>query len=185
MIVAIGDTHTTIWYLFSDSRLGKVAPEFIDSTIAKGDHIGVSAISVAEMIYHVEKGRIPASAVRDLHDATANQKAVLQYVPLDEHVAMKMAEIPRQNLPDLPDRVVAATALFLERTGIEPRRTHSPIRYKSHLVIRGNLSGESPFKPQSPHAGDSCPRTRLHGSFGDESSMGQLGSTRAPAQEWP
>jgi predicted nucleic acid-binding protein len=25
---------------------------------------------------------------------------------------MKMAEIPRQNLPDLPDRVVAATALF-------------------------------------------------------------------------
>jgi len=64
------------------------------------------------MIDLVEKGRIPASAVRDLHDATANPKAVLQYVPLDEHVAMKMAEIPRQDLPDLPDRVVAAAALF-------------------------------------------------------------------------
>jgi predicted nucleic acid-binding protein len=25
---------------------------------------------------------------------------------------MKMAEIPRQDLPDLPDRVVAAAALF-------------------------------------------------------------------------
>jgi PIN domain nuclease of toxin-antitoxin system len=77
MIVAIAGTHTTIWYLFSDSRLGKAASDFIDSTIAKGDHIGVSAISIAEMIYLVEKGRIPASAVRDLHDATANPKAVL------------------------------------------------------------------------------------------------------------
>jgi len=112
MIVAIADTHTTIWYLFSDSRLGKAASDFIDSAVVKGGHIGVSAISVAELIYLVEKGRIPASAVRDLQNATANPQAVLQYVPLDEHVAMKMADIPRQDLPDLPDRVVAARALF-------------------------------------------------------------------------
>jgi len=112
MIVAIADTHTTIWYLYSDPRLGKAASEFIDSTVAKGDHIGVSAISIAEMIYLAEKGRIPASTVRDLHDAVVNPKAVLQFVPLDEHVAMKMTEISRQDLPDLPDRVIAATALF-------------------------------------------------------------------------
>jgi len=112
MIVAIADTHTTIWYLFSDSRLGKAASDFIDNTITKGDHIGVSAITIAEMIYLVEKGRIPASAVQDLSNAAANPKAVLKYVPLDEHVAMKMMDVPRQNLPDLPDRIVAATALF-------------------------------------------------------------------------
>jgi PIN domain nuclease of toxin-antitoxin system len=112
MIVAIADTHTTIWYLYSDPRLGKAASDFIDRTIATGDHIGVSAISVAEMIYLVEKGRIPANAVRDLHDAAADPKAVLQYVPFDERVAMKMAEIPRQDLPDLPDRAIAATALL-------------------------------------------------------------------------
>jgi PIN domain nuclease of toxin-antitoxin system len=94
--------------------LGKAASDFIDSAIGKGDHIGVSAISIAEMIYLVEKGRIPANAVRDLHSATANPKAVLHYVPLDEHIAMKMAEIPRQDLPDLPDRIVAATALFYD-----------------------------------------------------------------------
>jgi PIN domain nuclease of toxin-antitoxin system len=112
MIVAIADTHTTIWYLYSDSRLGMAASDFIEDTIAKGDHIGVSAISIAEMIYLVEKGRIPAGALRDLHNATANPKAVLRYVPLDAHVAMKMAEISCQNLPGLLDRVIAATALF-------------------------------------------------------------------------
>jgi PIN domain nuclease of toxin-antitoxin system len=63
MIVAIADTHTTIWYLFSDPRLGNAASAFIDDTIAKGDHIGLSAISIAEMVYLIEKGRIPANAL--------------------------------------------------------------------------------------------------------------------------
>jgi PIN domain nuclease of toxin-antitoxin system len=112
MIVAVADTHTAIWYLFSDPRLGKGASAFIDDTIAGGDHIGVSAISIAEMVYLIEKGRIPANALNDLHAATADPKAVLRHVPLDENIAMKMAEVPRQDLPDLPDRVIAATALF-------------------------------------------------------------------------
>jgi PIN domain nuclease of toxin-antitoxin system len=55
MIVAIADTHTAIWYLFSDPRLGKAASAFIDDATAKGDHIGVSAISIAEMVYLVER----------------------------------------------------------------------------------------------------------------------------------
>jgi len=112
MIVAIADTHTALWYLFSDPRLGKAASAFIDDTIARGDHIGVSAISIAEMVYLIEKGRIPANALEDVHAATANPKAVLRHVPFDETIAMKMAEVPRQELPDLPDRVIAATALF-------------------------------------------------------------------------
>jgi|SRR5271157_6046757 len=112
MIVAIADTHATIWYLFSDPRLGNAASAFIDDTIAKGDHIGVSAISIAEMVYLIEKGRIPANALTDLHAATADPRAVLQHVPLDENIAMKMVEVSRQDLPDLPDRVIAATAKF-------------------------------------------------------------------------
>ncbi len=109
MIVAIADTHAAIWYLFSDPRLGSTASAFIDDTISKGDHIGVSAISLAEMVYLVEKARIPANALHDLHAAIADPKAVLQHAPLDEYVAMKMREVSRQDIPDLPDRVIAAT----------------------------------------------------------------------------
>ncbi len=112
MIVAIADTHTTIWYLFSDPRLGRAASAFIDDTIQKGDHVGVSAISIVEMIYLIEKGRIPATALDNLRSAITDLKTVLRYVPLDEGIAIKMAEVPRQDLPDLPDRVIAATALF-------------------------------------------------------------------------
>jgi|SRR5271165_833233 len=112
MIVAIVDTHAAIWYLFSDPRLGSEASAFIDATIANGDHVGVSAISLAEMVYLIEKGRIPASALNELHVATADPKAVLQHVPLDDNVAMTMRTVPRQDIPDLPDRVIAATALL-------------------------------------------------------------------------
>jgi PIN domain nuclease of toxin-antitoxin system len=110
MIVAIADTHAAIWYLFSDPRLGSAASAFIDAAIAAGDHIGISAISLAEMVYLIEKGRIPANALNDLHAAIADPNAVLQHVPLDENVAMKMREVPRQDIPELPDRVIAATA---------------------------------------------------------------------------
>ena len=39
-------------------------------------------------------------------------KAVLSYVPLDKKIALKMVEVPREDIPDLPDRIIAATALF-------------------------------------------------------------------------
>jgi len=112
MIAAIADTHAAIWYLFSDPRLGRAASAFIDATVAAGNHIGVSSISLAEMVYLVEKARIPANALKDLQNAIADPKAVLKHVPLDEDVAMKMTEVPRQDVPDLPDRVIAATALL-------------------------------------------------------------------------
>jgi PIN domain nuclease of toxin-antitoxin system len=113
MIVAIADTHSTLWYLFSDPRLGKAASAFIDDTIAKGDHIGISATSIAEMVYLIEKGRIPSKALRDLQAATTDTKAVLRHVSFDEKIATKMAEVSRQDLPHLPDRVIGATAVFL------------------------------------------------------------------------
>ena len=93
MIVAIADTHTAIWYLFSDPRLGSGASAFIEAAIARGDHIGVSALSLAEMIYLIEKGRIPAGALDDLQAAIGDPKAVLQHVAFDENIAMEMRKI--------------------------------------------------------------------------------------------
>ena len=63
MLAAIADTHTAIWYLFSDSRLGRAASDWIEQTIINGDHIGIAPISLAEMIYLIEKKRIRANAL--------------------------------------------------------------------------------------------------------------------------
>ena len=66
MVVAVADTHATLWYLFSDPRLGRAASAFIDAAVTDGNHIGVSAIGVAEMVCLIEKGRIPATALADV-----------------------------------------------------------------------------------------------------------------------
>ena len=112
MIAAIADTHAAIWYLFSDPRLGRAASAFIDAAIVNGDHIGLSAIGLAEMVYLIEKNRIPAHALDDVLAAIADPKAVLQQVPLDDRIVVKMRDVSRQDIPDLPDRIIAASAQF-------------------------------------------------------------------------
>src|SRR5580700_10816145 len=44
-----------LWFLFSDSQLGPSASASIDAAMASGDHEGVSAISLAEIVYLIEK----------------------------------------------------------------------------------------------------------------------------------
>ncbi len=112
MLTAIADTHTAIWYLFSDSRLGRAASECIDEAIVNGNHIGISAISLAGMIYLIEKKRIPESALKDVLAAIADPKRIFQEVPLDAGIVLKTRDVPRAEIPDLPDRIIAATAKF-------------------------------------------------------------------------
>jgi len=95
MIAAIADTHAAIWHLFSDPRLGREASAFIDATISNGGHIGVSAISLAEMVYPIEKARIPPNALEDILAALANPRAVLKQAHIDDKVALRMREIPK------------------------------------------------------------------------------------------
>jgi PIN domain nuclease of toxin-antitoxin system len=151
MIAGIADTHTAIWYLFSDPRLGRAASDFIDATIVNGDHIGISAISLAEMIYLIEKKRIPANALEDVLAAIADPKIVLQEVPLDSGIVVKMKQFPREEIPDLPDRIIAATAQFysvpvLSRDGPNPVVCHQDRLVKASETT-GNDSLE--FVPQA------------------------------------
>lgn len=44
--------------------------------------------------------------------AFANTRNVLQEVQLNGAIVTRMRQIPRADIPDLPDRIIAATALF-------------------------------------------------------------------------
>ncbi len=55
MLRAIADTHTVIWYIFADKRLSEAARMFIEETTAAGDQIGCSSITLAEMVYLIER----------------------------------------------------------------------------------------------------------------------------------
>jgi len=113
MLVALADTHAAVWYLAADTRLSKAAEELIIKAQQTGDQVGVSTISLIEIIYLVEKGRIPRESFINLFGALANPRNVLTEIPVDHRAAWVMGNIPREDIPDMPDRIIAATALHL------------------------------------------------------------------------
>ena len=75
--------------------------------------IFVSAISLVELRYLSEKGKIkPAVLPRILAEIDAPQP-IISVIPLDRQVADNLAAIARTAVPDMPDRIIAATALTL------------------------------------------------------------------------
>ena len=73
MIAGVADTHTALWYLLKNPRLSATARQFMDDAAAAGHDIGLSPISLAEIVYLVEKNRLPASAYHELKNALAER----------------------------------------------------------------------------------------------------------------
>jgi predicted nucleic acid-binding protein len=61
----------------------------------------------------VEKGILPAEARQVLIDSLDHPNDPYELVALDRRVADALESVPRDEVPDLPDRVIAATALAL------------------------------------------------------------------------
>jgi len=70
-------------------------------------------MTIVELQYLIEKGRLPEAALERLDAALDNPNSALVMAPLDRAVARAMASIARDAVPDMPDRVIAATALYL------------------------------------------------------------------------
>lgn len=78
-----------------------------------GDQIAISSLTLAEIVYLVEKGKIDNKAFERVLAAVEQTNATLVEVPFDRHIAVAMRRVDRSQVPDLPDRIVTATALHL------------------------------------------------------------------------
>ena len=112
MIAGVADTHTALWYLYDDARLSVAAGDFIDQAAAAGRQIVVSSISLAEIVYLIEKNRLPANAYADLKAAIADPDHVFKEAPFTLEIVDAMRQVPRADVPDMPDRIVAATGVY-------------------------------------------------------------------------
>ncbi len=112
MIAAVADTHSALWYLFNDVRLSIAAGDFIDNAAAARSQIAVSSISLAEIVYLIEKNRLPANAYAELKAALDDPDHVFKEAPFTVEIVDAMKPVPRADVPDMPDRIVAATAVY-------------------------------------------------------------------------
>jgi PIN domain nuclease of toxin-antitoxin system len=109
---AVADTHAAIWYLFADPRLSPSAKAFMESAVSLRRKILVSTITLAEIVYLTEKSRVPTAVYDQLRRALARPQHVFAEAPLTAGIVESMRKVPRSQVPDMPDRIVAATALY-------------------------------------------------------------------------
>jgi PIN domain nuclease of toxin-antitoxin system len=112
-MAAVVDTHAIIWYLTNDPRLSRAAMTAMDAATAAGDPLHVSAISLVEVLYLVEKGRLPESDRQLLLEALDDPEQPPRLVPVDRQLLNALERVACQDVPDMPDRIIAATAVAM------------------------------------------------------------------------
>jgi PIN domain nuclease of toxin-antitoxin system len=113
MIKAVIDTHAVIWHLYNDPKLSARVKSFLQTAADQGFQIGISSISFVEIVYLIEKGRIPAETLTGLMVELNKADTQLTEIPLNSAIARTFARVDVAQIPDMPDRITAATAVHL------------------------------------------------------------------------
>ena len=113
MAAVLADIHAILWYLTADPRISRSATAALDSAPAAGDPIFVSAITMVEIQYLVEKGRLSADDQRMVAAALDDVQNPARLVPIDRAVVEALRPVHREEVPGMPDRMIAASALSL------------------------------------------------------------------------
>lgn len=107
------DTHALIWSICDPAMLSSKARTSLEAGISEGEPAYIPSIVLVEMTYLVEKERIPEKSFKEVLFALSDPTTNLLVVPLDEAVALGCQRISRHSVPDMPDRIIAATAVVL------------------------------------------------------------------------
>lgn len=109
----VADTHTLIWYIFELPRLSPAALTALEQAVNEGNFIYFSAISIVEIAYLIERGRLAGEVLTRVLNAADDPNVGILLAPLDRNISATIQQIDRATVPDMPDRIIAATALSL------------------------------------------------------------------------
>jgi PIN domain nuclease of toxin-antitoxin system len=109
----VADTHALIWHLTADVQLSATCRELFEAADRGETRIWIPGIVLVETVYLAEKARFPASLVTQMLDLVDPSTTGYAVAPLDAGVIRSLATIDRSVVPDMPDRIIAATALLL------------------------------------------------------------------------
>jgi PIN domain nuclease of toxin-antitoxin system len=109
------DTHALLWYLEGNRRLGRQARKIIASPES---HLIVPIIALAEAGIIIEQHRTKIPSVLHLLDSLANDPRFEIY-PLTLDIFRRSLLSDTGRVPELHDRLIAATALSLHDLGYD------------------------------------------------------------------
>ncbi|MBE9207790.1 type II toxin-antitoxin system VapC family toxin [Nostoc sp. LEGE 06077] len=109
----VTDTHALIWYLEDSPNLSTAANQAFERCDRGEIVIYIPTICLVEIVYLQEKGRISAQMKTQLDAALIAENSSLILANLTGEVVAALATISRNSIPDMPDRIIAATAKHL------------------------------------------------------------------------
>jgi len=109
----VSDTHALHWHLVSNKKLSSTAQGIFQSADAGGAQIIVPGIVLIEFVYLEEKGRLDGAQVNRLFVLLDTPGGSYTVAPLDAPSAQALRRVPRTLVPEMPDRIITATALHL------------------------------------------------------------------------
>jgi len=106
------DTHAWVWWIGSPEKLSGEAREAIDRAMEQ-ERVHIPSISCWEVATLVRKGRLTLTL--PVEDWVARSEALpfVQFVPLDNRIALRSNRLPGDFHEDPADRIIVATALAL------------------------------------------------------------------------
>jgi PIN domain nuclease of toxin-antitoxin system len=110
----VTDTQCLIWHLADDERRMPPRARAAFRAAENGTaQILVPTIVVAESMLLSERRRIPVFILDQMMALPDTSSAALRVIPLDRLVVHTMADFGPAVVPELPDRIIAATARAL------------------------------------------------------------------------
>jgi PIN domain nuclease of toxin-antitoxin system len=124
------DTQCLLWYVTRDRRLPKIARTAFEQAKEGVAQILVPSIVLVEVVFLAERQRVPRPILAQLMALSDMPSAGICVIPLDLTVARAVADFGPSAVPELADRIIAATAGALNL----PLLTTDPAIIASGLV---------------------------------------------------
>jgi PIN domain nuclease of toxin-antitoxin system len=104
------DTHILIWWATGDFKKLSLKAEAAINQELQGGEIIISSITAWEIAMLIAKERIVISMDLDEWLSTIEQIEAVKFLPVDNDIAMKSANLPGEFHKDPADRMIVATA---------------------------------------------------------------------------
>ena len=109
----VTDTHALYWHLIESPKLSSTVQNIFQKTDIGNNQILIPSIILIELIYLEEKNRIDTSSVNKVLELLDIVNSSYDVVPLSKNTAKALQKVPREDIPDMPDRIITATAYQL------------------------------------------------------------------------
>ncbi len=106
----VTDTHALVFFFAGSAQLTQAALRAFEEVAQGTAELLVPTIVLVELQYLEEKGRIDAGTAAKARQFVGRAPRVTQ-AALDLPVADAVARVARDAVPDMPDRIISATAL--------------------------------------------------------------------------